>query len=204
MSSVGVAPQSIMLAVPTRGEIHWTTITALQAIRDTRKHVPPIVFQPGHLSVANTRNKIVRRFLESDAKVLIMVDDDVVAPLRLLELADHAHGWGMIAVPTPVFYTQNGVFWNCWDENRQPLRKTSSGIRAVHGIGTAVSVIHRMVLEKMPNDPFFVSMDDEGEVSDDVNFCNMLRDQHHRIGCCWDMWADHVTRTQLILFHPNR
>lgn len=199
-----VAPQNIMLAVPTRGEVHWITATRMQEIRDSRKHVPPVVYKPGHLSAANTRNMIVRQFLESEAKVLFMVDDDVAPPTRLLDLADHAIDWGIIGVPTPVFYTDNGVYWNVWDQDRNPMRKHSSGIRSVHGIGTAVCAIHRSVLLGMDDDPFQVTMDEWGEVSDDVNFCNSLREAGHKIGCCWDMWADHMTKTQLILFHHNR
>lgn len=193
-----------MLAVPTRERVHWITATRMQEIRDSRKHVPPVLYKAGHLSAANTRNKIVRDFLESEAKVLFMVDDDVSPPTRLLSLADHAIEWGMIGVPTPVFYTDVGVYWNVWGEDRQPLRRMRGGIEKVHGIGTAVCVIHRLVLEHLPADPFFVSMEEEGEVSDDVNFCNMLRDAGHKIGCAWDFWADHMTLSQLILFHANR
>ena len=50
-----------MVAVPTRGAIRWETVTALEEARDCTPGLGPIVYQPGNLSVALTRNRIVEQ-----------------------------------------------------------------------------------------------------------------------------------------------
>ena len=61
----------VLLAVPTRGHVWYETAKALEPYNPQ--------YCREKLSVANVRNRIVKRFLdETKADALVMCDDDVV------------------------------------------------------------------------------------------------------------------------------
>lgn len=192
-----------MLAVPTRGAIRWETVTRLEEIRDLHPSVPPILYQAGNLSVALTRNRIVQAFLASPCDVLVMVDDDVVAPPHLLELADKLDGYGIVAVPHPMPMPGNPaeVILSAFDTAPGGLVAVDTlehGMNDVDAVATGCCLVTRAALVAVGPNPFRIDNDPATAVSDDFLFCADVRELGFRVGAWWDGWyADHVTTVSL-------
>lgn len=191
----------ILVAVPTRGQVSWATCTRLQEIRDANPGLPPIVFRPGHLSVALTRNHIVRQFLAGDWEALIMVDDDVVPATTMLSLVEGFDSYDVVAMPTFV-----------WRPNLAPVPVPAvfgmsdiqlvggGALRAAEIVGTGCIAIHRRVLEGLHEEPFTVGFEDGRDVSDDIMFCRAVRAAGFTIGADFTTGADHHTTVSLQSF----
>ena len=186
----------MFLSVPTRGQISWQTVTRLEEIRDAHPGMRPILYQEGNLSVALTRNKIVRKFLATDCDVLVMVDDDTVPSPHMLEsLVPIPSGYGMVGLPYPT--VTNGQFgFTAYDkiEGGMGFAELESGWNDVDALGTGCVAIPREVFAILGKDPFRIETDPTAEItSDDFLFCADLREANYRIGCWWDGWyADHI------------
>jgi hypothetical protein len=187
----------VMLAVPTRGQIGWATVTRLEEIRDLSPGLRPIVYQPGNLSVALTRNKIVRRFLETDCDVLAMVDDDVVPPPHFLDIREHLmDGFGMVSIPHPMpTPTGDRLVFTVFDDDGDGLRAAplQQGLNECEATATGAVVISREALDAVGEDPFRIAHDPTADVtSDDFLFCRDLRAAGFKVGYFWDGWyCDH-------------
>ncbi|MFI5043108.1 MAG: hypothetical protein ACHQNA_14890, partial [Acidimicrobiales bacterium] len=101
----------VLLVVPTRGQIDHRTITLLQAERDLNPEIPPIEFVSGGLAVSDVRHKAIRLFLETDAEVLVMVDDDIGPPPGFVEamvneIDEECH---IIGLPTMIAQIQANI-----------------------------------------------------------------------------------------------
>jgi len=194
-----------MLAVPTRGQIGWQTVTRLEEIRDRTPGLAPIVYQPGNLSVALTRNRIVKRFLETDATTLVMVDDDVVPPPHALEALDPLiPEFGMAAVPHPHPWPHDPgrIVLSAYDSapgGGFAPATLAQGVNEVAAVATGCVAISRAALEATAPAPFRVSHDPDDLISsDDFLFCADLRILGFRIAAWADGWfADHVTTVGL-------
>ncbi len=195
---------SVLIAVPTRGQVQWQTVTRLEEIRDSRPGMPPIVYQEGNLSVAQTRNRIVKRFMETACDVLVMVDDDTVpSPHFLDSVLPVADGFGMVGLPYPV--VQNGEigFW-AWKDGE--IAELSDGLNECDALTTGCVAIPRSVFAALGPAPFRLDDDPDGEfTSDDSQFCHDLRAAGFKIGCWWDGWyADHVRTVSLAPLMESR
>jgi len=86
----GRAPR-VFIAVPTR-DMTAAAISGRLALLlvdlARRPDAPAIEIVPGY-PVDRVRNQICKRFLESDADCLLMIDDDVVPPASVLDMAQH-------------------------------------------------------------------------------------------------------------------
>ncbi len=186
----------IMLAVPTRGQIAWQTVTQLEAIRDANPSLGPILYEPGNLSVAAVRNQIVRKFMETDKEVLVMVDDDVVPPPHLLDITRFLPEYGMVGVPYPLWRSDQGLFLSAYRMHDDGLRvaELEDGMNDVDALATGCCAIHRSTLELFGRNPFrFDNSEALESTSEDFIFCTDLRDRGLKIGCWWDGWyADHI------------
>lgn len=192
----------ILLAVPTRGQISWATATRLEEIRDLNPGLRPIVYQPGNLSVALTRNKIVRQFLETDCEVLAMVDDDVVPPPHFLDIREHLGEFGMVSIPHPMpTPVGDRLVFTVFDGDGDGLCAVSpqQGLNECEATATGAVVISREALEAVGEDPFRITHDPTAELtSDDFLFCRDLRACGFKIGYFWDGWyCDHHTTVGL-------
>jgi hypothetical protein len=187
----------VLLTVPTRGQIAWQTVTRLEEIRDETPGLAPILYEPGNLSVAQTRNQIVRKFMDTDKELLVMVDDDVVPPPHLLErcFADMG-GHAMVGVPYPLWRQDQGLFLSVFERGPDGLRlaELREGLNTVDALGTGCVAVTRDALARMGRNPFRFDNSPELEgVSEDFIFCADLQREGFTIGCFWDGWyADHV------------
>lgn len=207
----------ILVAVPTRGQIQWATVTRLQQIRDAEKGLPPILYEADHLSVAATRNLIIRKFLDGPCKVLVMVDDDVVPDEKMLRLTDYVPQYamagapsirfGMVGAPYPTLGSM-GLIHTVYEETTPGSFQDSllglttatvgSGVEECAAIGTGCVAIARETLETLEEPWFEITQDDDGRViSDDILFCHRLAKEGLAIGVDWDQAADHHTTVSL-------
>src|SRR3990167_5748742 len=105
------APADILLAVPTRGLVDYQTVERLNLIRDNTPGLAPIMFEQGVMGAGEVRQRIIARFLNSkNARVLVMVDDDVMPPVNLLGIVEHlgvngqtGSGYDVMVAPTPMY-----------------------------------------------------------------------------------------------------
>jgi hypothetical protein len=202
-----VNPQQVLIAVPTRGQIQWATVTRLQEIRDAGGF-PPIVYQPGNLSVAQTRNRIVRTFLAGDYDTLVMVDDDIVpSPHFLDSVLPLADGFWMVALPHPMPHPadRSQIILTVYDDELRPLEPVA-GLNECAYVATGCVAIAREPLELLAPAPFRINADPAATItSDDFLFCDDLRANGFKVGYWWDGWyADHHTITSLAPLYEAR
>jgi len=130
------------------------------------------------------RNQICHKFLKSDADYLIMVDDDIVPPTNILEMALHNKDViGALCyayMPGPGYYSVAYTKDAQNDPTAVPPRLgigrdiEKTGIVEVALLATGCMMIHRRVLEGL-KEPFFVMEMDETirwiTESEDFSFC---------------------------------
>jgi hypothetical protein len=193
----------IQIAVPTRGQIHWQCIQRLSEIRDAAKGMPPIMWQPGNLCVAQNRNYLFKRFLETDCEILLMVDDDIICPPTLLtDLLPVADGYGMVGIPYPVTHPVAGALGFCvYNESPEGFTwaDMNPGLNECDGIGTGCVAIPRKIVEEFGPDAFRVDPSSSAHVrSEDLLFCQDLRRAGYKVGYVYTAWwADHCRAVNL-------
>lgn len=190
-------PSAILMSVPTRGSIQWATVTRLEEIHAQYRDMSPILYQPGHVSVAETRNLIRERFLDGPWGALLMVDDDVVpSPQFLAEAARRINECHMIGLPAPVLDPQDptSLRFNIYQEMAGGFEFTDPepGLNECDAIGLGCTLIHRRVLEETGT---FVLEYGRGE---DLTFCDRATSLGFKVGYWWDgHYADHLARLSL-------
>jgi hypothetical protein len=194
-----VTPEQIMVSVPTRGTVAFQTVAQLNKIRDEYPGLAPIHYECDSLSVVRTRNKIVEAFMATDKRVLVMVDDDVVPILQLLSLADAFNGgeFGMVGVPYPTYDPRVGFHMAAYTrviDGIQPIQEFPDPMNEVDVLATGCVLIARDALTTINryDGPWF-RFDHDDPVSEDVIFCDDLRERGWKIGC-WigDGFSDHI------------
>lgn len=199
----------VMLAVPTRGQIQWQTVTALEAARDYSPGLRPIIYQAGNLSVAMTRNRIVKRFLETDCTALAMVDDDIAPPANFLEVLDPllTDDFAMVSIPhsmpSPSNYAQMmlSVFDDGGAGKLAPRMSFTPGLNECYAIATGCVLVRRDALVELGPNPFRIESDPDAAItSDDFLFCADLRAAGYKVGCWWD--GRHVDHFRTVSLGP--
>lgn len=193
----------ILLAVPTRGTVSWQTITRLSEARDVTPGLRPIVFQPGNLSVALTRNRIVQTFLATDCETLVMVDDDVVPPPHFLEslgrlIPEYAMAGIPHVMPNPTDTSRLILTAFMSADDGLTAAELDDGANDVDAIATGCVAVSRQALVALGPNPFRISNDPDVPVSDDFLFCADLKAAGFRVGAWWDGWpCDHISTVSL-------
>ena len=194
----------LFLSVPTRGCVSWQTVTRLEAVRDDTPGLRPILYQPGNLSVAQTRNRIVKQFLATDCTTLVMVDDDVVPPPHFLAALDRLiPEFACVAVPHPMPSPADPstLILTAYLEASGGLVAASltEGANEVDAVATGCVAISREALENLGPAPFRIAHDPDAPItSDDFLFCADLKTAGFRVGAWWDGWpCDHISTVSL-------
>lgn len=179
-------PNSILIAIPTRGRVHFMTM--MWVVQQARMGLRPMVNvgQP----VAHNRNRIASVLLENtDCTHVIFCDDDILPPedavSRLL-----LHKKDIVAAQCPMFL-HTRAFVNIWPEGwpgtkEQPWpRPWLTGMQKCEKFGFGLVCIKRHVFEKMPF-PWFNTEDrsDGTLMGEDVWFCTKAREAG------FELWAD--------------
>ena len=189
----------IGLYVPTRGHVWHQTASALG-------HFNPIYVRC-NTGVADARSTIVAQFLESDAKVLVMCDDDVVPPEGWTKVVSHVQlgRTDVCAAVVPICLEHSVFLPNVFERNdslpkgyqlnAEFLRK--EGVEEVDAVGTGLIAIHRRVLEDKRMKGCFLADMSKGK-GEDVLFCERAKKARYKISVDFDIWCDHMT-----LVHAN-
>ena len=181
----------ILVAVPTRGRVDWQTVTQLQTIRDNTPGLPPIHYESGGMGPVDVRNRIVAGFLATHYEALIMIDDDVMPPLRVIELADRLDEWPIIACPT-LIVKDGRLLYSAYDAAGMYVL-SGKDVTEVAAVGTGCICVSRDVLELM-HPAFRFGLDEDGAVArtEDIEFSLAAGRRGFRIGVDWTLGlADH-------------
>lgn len=199
---------SVLISVPTRGQIQWQTVAALQAARDLDPSLPPILYQEGNLSVALTRNRIVEKFLETDCEALAMVDDDIAPPANFVEMLLPFLGeYAMVSLPHSHPHPNEpwNLIFSIYRQTPEGLAPQGMmpGINECDATATGCVLISREALEQLGPAPFRMAHDPSAPLlSDDMIFCADLKTAGFRIGCLWEgRPVDHFRMTNLAPLH---
>ena len=184
----GDATPRCFVAVPTRDMTAGPICRglALLLVDLARRPDDPIIdIVPGY-PVDRVRNLICRRFLESDAEYLLMIDDDVVPPPTVLDMA--LHGKDVVAGLCYAFIPQRGYYGAAYTPPGEDGRYGRVGIgNEVEGkglleiglAGSACLMVHRRVLEALDPPYFKTELDADGihiADSEDFFFCRKARE----------------------------
>lgn len=183
-----------MIWVPTRG---WPFVGTIERLNEEKV---TYCFERGGISVADVRNKIAWKFMDTDEEVLVMVDDDVVPPHGFYsKLMDgiYRYGYDIVSgvvlvakaldIHRPNVYVRDGTTWV-----PAPIPTDGAGIIAAQAVGTGCIAVHRRVLKKVKH-PFNFKLDSQGivVVGEDLNFCQRASSQGFKIAARYDVFCEH-------------
>jgi len=187
--------KKIHIAILNQGSIRTeNTNLMLELAGDTRYDVT--ISFPANKPISYNRNLLVKRFLETDADFLLMIDDDCVGDKRILDLADYDKD---IIGATCFGYVKQMVIPFCMKRNKEGTYdilqvQNNSGVVECDGIGSGLMMIKREVLENMPY-PFRNEYDPEGlKIKGlDFNFCERAQKKGYTIWCDTNQLISHWT-----------
>lgn len=182
------------LFVPTRGYVWHETATLLEGYHPT--------YMRNKLSVADCRNRIVREFLQSDAELLFMCDDDVLTPEGALELMSNVlldAPYDILGAAVPVGkFPAHEMFLNAFtltpEGKYMTVKLPENGHMEVDAVGTGLIAIRRAVLEHPDlKAPFQQRLDEDGiiQVGQDLEFCHRAQQAGFTIGITTQVLCDH-------------
>lgn len=171
--------RKVFIGILTMGEVHTKVALSLLNIINSPDYTVEVAFT-GAKRVEASRNIITKKFLESDAEYLLMIDEDnppLRNPLDLLK-----DGKDIVCFPTPIFYNKQ-VVWNIELGEHKQL----SGLQQVKSGGTGCILIKRKVLETL-QDPFETIVDKYGVTTEgqDIRFCRLAKEAGFKV---WTHWA---------------
>ncbi|MHA1854063.1 MAG: hypothetical protein ACTSUF_11245 [Candidatus Heimdallarchaeaceae archaeon] len=134
----------------------------------------------------SNRNKIVQKFLQSDFDYLLMIDDDVIPPMNILELADFQKDiisavcfsfQQNMNVPLTLKQSKEGDY-------NVDMFKGYEGLVETDAVGTGCLMLSRKVLEDIQA-PFNDIIDEDGirKFGHDVAFCKKAKEKGYKVYC---------------------
>ena len=162
----------------------------------------PVYFEASNdRPIENNRNKITRRFLDSDADFLLQLDADNIPaknPLTLVEFKKD-----IISCPVPV-YSHSTTFLNVFKLNEEGAlislkRKENAGLTQVDATGTGCILCSRKVLETIKR-PFERQYNEDGiEILGlDLFFSQKVVEANFEIFTHFDYIAKHYKEIDLL------
>ena len=143
--------------------------------------------------IDENRNRIVQKFLTTDATHLFMVDSDIIPPLNVLEMAKHdvpvvaAHAVtikGVERIPVGLVRSEGGGY-------HHDFKHSKPGLHKVDVVGTGCICIRRDVLENM-DPPWFQFGYKDGFVvqGEDFDFSEKVGDVYYDARYRCDHWKE--------------
>jgi GT2 family glycosyltransferase len=201
--------KSIFIGIPSRG-MTFSSLGSKLAMRLTAYSNDPdhdvTVRIVRGFPVDVVRNNICEMFMESGSEYLLMIDDDVVPPANLLDMARHEKDviGGLYYAFTPI----KGIFSvayriledgssECFDIGS---RIEHQGLKAADLVGGGCMMIRRRVLDAVEK-PFFKIVTDEAATrlvdTEDFYFCRKAAKAGFSIYLDTDMPCGHVKQMDL-------
>lgn len=157
------------------------------------------------------RNNICEMFLKSSSEYLLMLDDDMVPPRNLLDMAGHEKdvigGLYYAFLPTRGIYSVAYRIHEDGSVERFDIgsRIEHQGLKAVDLIGTGCMMIHRRVLDALEK-PFFRVVADETATTlvdtEDFYFCQKAAKAGFSVYLDTDVPCGHVKQMDLrVMLH---
>jgi len=181
--------KTLFIAVPTLGSMNVGTALWLASTAQERPEVQVTVTNK-IIPVAFARNAIIRAFLETDCKYLMMVDSDTLPPNNaidtLMSLLEGEGGADVATAITPIKRDEGrsvNVYKNYPDvEKFQPFSELPEGPFEVVGCGCACILFKREILERIEK-PYCKSIefDDGNYCSEDLFLCEKITKAGGRI-----------------------
>lgn len=192
----------IYLAILNEGWIrceHINTVLLMLGTGNVMLHLENPAISWG-IPIANNRNKIVKRFLETDADFLLMFDDDVVPVFNPAQAI--LYDRDVLGLPTRrrtgqriewVVYAKHPVEKNKYSAIDLDKVRGDADILKVDAVGTGAILIKRKVLETVKA-PFMDVFDDDGLriLGQDLNFCQKAIKAGFEVFASPKMICEHV------------
>lgn len=143
------------------GTLHWPFVKSKDALREydiqrmAKGQLPTVHYQlpQAGLYIDHNRNRVVEKFMETDAEWLLQIDTDIEFPPNIVEtlLAIAGGDKKILAASVPLGPPLPSSAWRMTEQpgiwQGVPSEEiTAEGIQ-VDGIATAVVIIHRQVFE---------------------------------------------------------
>jgi len=191
--------KSIFIAFLNQGSLRVENVNLVTHLQQNSPYKLFVTY-PAHKPIANNRNTIVKRFLETDCDYLLMIDGDCIPPNGILTLADYDKD----VIGALCFgYLKKMIIPFCMQLNGEGTYDIvdvyqNSGIVECDAVGTGVIMIRRNVLEGMVK-PFINEYDPEGlKIKGlDFNFCEKAKKKGYKVYCHTDMPTSHWTTMDL-------
>lgn len=208
---MGYRVEDVYVATPTRGQPNWNHVRAMYRLMAEYPGMNQPEMVAGGLSVTHGRNKLVQQFLQTDATILLFIDDDVVPRPHLFDMLQHLDTYDIVGAPYPMIHPPvcpiptPCAFKIVKQHHFQPLHDIFilQGIQPCDAVGTGCMMIKRAVLENPKVMPFQLGVDGNGvmRVSEDILFCQRATEQEYTIGADFDQVADHLHTLSLNTLH---
>jgi len=185
--------KKIWVAILNEGNVRQELSRVITAIQ-TQSAYDVYIEYPADKPISNNRNKIVQRFLaHKEFDYLLMVDDDIVPPPTILNLADYQ----LDIVGALCFMYKDRVMPVAFKRNKDGLYNSitledKEGLVEVDAVGTGCIMLSRKVLEAVKA-PFSNEYDPDGikTYGLDINFCRKAKEKGFKVFVHLDYPCDH-------------
>jgi hypothetical protein len=196
--------KSIYIAILNEGTIRTELSVVLNELLLQDKY-KVLIRYPNDKPITFNRNEIVKSFLKSPCDYLLMIDDDVVPPLGILNLADFQKD---IIGALCFAFTHNMVVPIAWNRRADGQYWLSDldgndGLQKVDAVGTGCIMISRKVLENpwwQNNGGWFKNEYDKTghkKEGNDLAFCRKAEDLGYKVYTHTDYTCSHIVPMDL-------
>jgi len=196
--------KSIYIAILNEGTIRTELSVVLNELLLQDKY-KVLIRYPNDKPITFNRNEIVKSFLKSPCDYLLMIDDDVVPPLGILNLADFQKD---IIGALCFAFTHNMVVPIAWNRRADGQYWLSDldgndGLQKVDAVGTGCIMISRKVLENpwwQNNGGWFKNEYDKTghkKEGNDLAFCRKAEDLGYKVYTHTDYICSHIVPMDL-------
>jgi len=200
----------IYLAVLNQGEIRTELVRVINNLLMQEKYEIMLSY-PTNKPITFNRNEIVKDFLKTDCEYLMMVDDDIIPPLSILNLADFQKPIisGLCFAFTKGMIVPLGLIRRADGEYHIPDFKGNEGLMKIDSVGTGCIIIRRDVLEKqwwIENGGWFKNEYDKTGYKvegNDLSFCRKAQDLGFDIYVHTDYPCSHIVPMDLKFIYAS-
>jgi hypothetical protein len=196
--------KKIMVCVLNEGEMRVELSALINDLTQQGKYDLDVRY-PHNKPITFNRNEIVKSFLATNADYLLMIDDDIVPPSTILNLADFQED---IVAATCFAFTKDQIMPVAWNRRADgmyyvPTLTSSDGLTKVDTVGTGCIMIKRSVLEnpwwKEHGGWFKNEYDKTGykEEGNDLAFCRKATDLGYNVFVHTDYQCSHIVPMDL-------
>ena len=173
----------VFIAVPSRDMVASgiNGRLAMLLVELARRPDAPAIDVVAGYPVDRVRNQICKRFLESDADYVLMIDDDTVPPATVLDMARHDKD--VVGALCYAYIPALGYYSVAYPSGSRDLKAPRLGIgdqiehrglMEIELVSSACLLIHRRVLAALDPPYFKMELDDDCLLikdSEDFTFC---------------------------------